>query len=54
MPRGDAAEGAGVHDPLPPGGIGTDDQQADLVEDRLAGGVESQKGGTVGLHGLGG
>jgi hypothetical protein len=35
-------------------GIGTDDQQAVFVENRLAGGIESQKGGTVRLHGHGG
>ena len=54
MSRGDRGQGAGVLHPLPAGGVGADDQQAVFVEDRLAGVVESQKGGTVGLHGLGG
>ena len=54
MARRDGGEGAGILHALAAVGIGADDQQAVFVEDRLAGGVESQKGGTVRLHGHGG
>ena len=46
------AEGAGVQHALAAGGVGPDHQQAVFVVERLAVGVESQKGGAVGFHGL--
>jgi hypothetical protein len=51
MARRDLDLGTGVLHPLPALGIGADHQQAVAVEQGLAGGVESQEGGSVGVHG---
>ena len=54
MPSRDGGVSARILHALDAVGIGADDEQPVLVEQRLAGGAETQKRGTVRLHGHGG